>query len=186
MSHFTIHDTQSAPEGARALLQGAREKLGFVPNLYGLLAEAPKALEAYFKLSDLFGGTSLSSVEQQVVLLAVSVENECCFCVAAHSTIARHMVKVDSAAVDSLRNRRPLDDPRLEALSRFATAVTRARGEVRGEQLDAFMESGYTRRQVIEVVLGVTMKTLSNYSNHIFDTPVDEAFAGEAWEPAAK
>lgn len=186
MSEFKIHDTQSAPEEARSLLQGASEKLGFVPNLYGLLAEAPKALEAYFTLSDLFGETSLTPVEQQVVLLAVSVENECRFCVAAHSTIARHMVKVDSAAVDALRDQRRIDDPRLEALRRFTTAVTRERGAVRGAELDAFLQSGYTRQQVIEVVLGVTMKTLSNYSNHVFDTPVDDAFAGEAWAPAAK
>ena len=186
MSKFKIHDTQSAPEDARPLLDGAREKLGFVPNLYGLLAEAPKALEAYFKLSDLFGETSLTPVEQQVVLLAVSVENECRFCVAAHSTIARHMVKVDSAAVDALRDRQPIDDARLEALRRFATAVARERGEVRGAELEAFLDAGYTRQQVIEVVLGVTMKTLSNYSNHIFETPVDDAFASEAWDPAAK
>jgi uncharacterized peroxidase-related enzyme len=186
MSEFKIHDTQSAPEDARSLLQGASERLGFVPNLYGLLAEAPKVLEAYFTLSDLFGETSLTPFEQQVVLLAVSVENECRFCVAAHSTIARHMVKVDSAAVDALRDQRRIDDPRLEALRRFTTAVTRERGAVRGAELDAFLQSGYTRQQVIEVVLGVTMKTLSNYSNHVFDTPVDDAFASEAWAPAAK
>jgi uncharacterized peroxidase-related enzyme len=184
MSEFTLHTVETAPEAARQLLQGARDKLGFVPNLYASLAEAPAALSAYLTLSDLFGKTSLTPTEQQVVALSVSAENVCHYCMAAHSTIARHMVQVDGDIVDALRDGRALTDARLEVLRRYAEATVRNRGEVRGTALDAFLAAGFTRRQAIEVVLGVAMKTLSNYVNHLFETPVDAAFKAESWRPA--
>lgn len=180
---FSFHSVESAPEGARPLLQGAKAKLGFVPSLYAGLAESPSALGAYFDLADRFAASSLSPTEQQVVALAVSVANGCRFCVAAHSTIARHMVKVDSATVDALRHRQPIADARLQALRRFAERVVRDAGRVLGPELDAFLAAGYSPRQALDVVLGVSMKTLSNYANHLMQTPVDAAFASERWEP---
>jgi uncharacterized peroxidase-related enzyme len=184
MTHFTIHTAETAPDAARPLLQGARSKLGFVPNLYAALAESPAALSAYLTLSDLLGETSFTPTEQQVLALAVSAENQCGYCMAAHSTIARHMVQVPGAIVDALRDGRALEDSRLEALRRFAQTVVADRGEVRGRPLEAFLAAGFSHQQAIEVVLGVAMKTLSNYANHLFDTPVDAAFKGETWPPA--
>lgn len=184
MTNFSIHTVASAPEAARPLLQGAHSKLGFVPNLYGSLAEAPAALSAYLLLSDRLGESSLTPTEQQVVALAVSAENGCGYCMAAHSTIARHMVRVPGSTVDALRQGLPLTDARLEALRRYAEATVRRRGEVRGKELEAFLAAGFTRQNAIEVVLGVAMKTLSNYANHLFDTPVDGAFKAESWPPA--
>lgn len=184
MSDFTIHTLASAPEAARPLLQGASNKLGFVPNLYAALAESPAALSAYLLLADLLGETSLTPTEQQVLALAVSTENGCGYCVAAHSTIARHMVQVPGDIVDALRTGQAIPDDRLEALRRYAAATVRHRGEVHGKELDAFLAAGFSRQQAIEVVLGVAMKTLSNYANHLFDTPVDAAFKAETWPPA--
>jgi uncharacterized peroxidase-related enzyme len=181
MTDFKRHTPDSAPEPARPLLKGAQQQLGFVPNLYAHLAEAPAALSAYLELSDLLGDTSLSPTEQQLLALAISAENGCGYCMAAHSTIARHMVQVPSSIVDALRDGAALEEPRLEALRRFAAAVVRDRGEVRGKHLEAFLAAGYTRQQAIEVLLGVALKTLSNYANHLFDTAVDEAFKAEAW-----
>ena len=181
MSDFTLHTIESAPEASQSLLRGARSKLGFVPNLYATLAESPPALVAYLNLADLLSETALTPVEQQVLALAVSAENGCAYCVAAHSTLARHLVQVPGAIVDALRDGHALDDERLEALRRFAEAVVRERGEVRGEILSDFLAAGYTHRHVIEVVLGVAMKTLSNYANHLFETPVDAAFKAETW-----
>jgi len=183
MSSFVFHTPESAPEVSRALLQGAKDTLGFVPSLYAGLAESPAALGAYFDLSDRFSASGLSPTEQQVVALAVSVANGCRFCVAAHSTIARHMVKVDSATVDALRHCQPIPDEKLQALRRFVERVVRESGRVLGPELDAFLAAGYSPRQALDVVLGVSMKTLSNYANHLLQTPVDQAFAGERWEP---
>jgi uncharacterized peroxidase-related enzyme len=185
MTTFTTHTLESAPAAARPLLEAAKAKLGFIPNLYGNLAEAPAALQAYFDLSAHFDQTSFTPVERQVVLLAISTENNCEFCVAAHSVIARQMVKVPSAVVDALRASTPLPDARLQALAAFTRAVVRDRGFVTPAALGAFLKAGFTHRQVIEVVLGVSMKTLSNYVNHLTGTRTNSEFAAEAWKRAA-
>lgn len=185
MNQFTQHTIESAPREARQLLEGAKQKLGFVPNLYAHLAEAPAALEAYFSLSALLDKTSLTPAERQVVLLAASAENGCEFCVAAHSMIARNMVKVPGPVVDALRAQRQLPDARLDALATFTRKVVRQRGWVGGSDTDAFLAAGYTPRQALEVVLGVAMKTLSNYANHLTGTQTNPEFAGEFWKRAA-
>ncbi|TAN08234.1 MAG: carboxymuconolactone decarboxylase family protein [Rhodanobacteraceae bacterium] len=185
MSEFTLHTPDSAPEPARAILRDVQKKLGFVPNMYANLANAPATLEAYLGLSAQFDKTSFTPVERQVVILAVSVENGCEFCVAAHSLIARKMVKAPDAVVDALRNRTPLPDARLQALAVFARTMVKERGWVTGAPLEAFLKAGFTHQQALEVVLGVTMKTLSNYSNHLMGTTTNAEFSSEAWKRPA-
>ncbi len=120
-----------------------------------------------------------------MILLTISVENGCEFCVAAHSMIARKIVKIPDAVVDALRNRATVPDTRLQALSSFARCMVKERGWVTGAPLDAFFEAGFTRQQALEVVLGVTMKTLSNYANHLTETQTNVEFSDEAWQRAA-
>lgn len=182
MSQFNIHSIEQAPAAARPLLEGAQQKFGFIPNLLGSFAESPATLQAYLELGALMGKTALTPVEQQIVLLAASAENHCTYCVAAHSVIAKQMVKADAAIVDALRELQPLPDRKLEALAVFTRAVVKQRGHVDGEVLDDFIGAGYSRAQVLDVVLGVTMKTLSNYANHIMHTPLDVQFQAEAWD----
>ena len=98
---FIFHSAESAPEGSKAILDSARKKMGFVPNLYAGLAESPEILKAYVAISETFNKTSLTAREQQVVLLAVSVENGCEFCVGAHSVMARNMARVPGDVVDA-------------------------------------------------------------------------------------
>ena len=181
MSRFPLHTTDSAPEDARALLKGAQQKLGFVPNLYGHLAEAPAALEAYFDLSALFDKTSFTPVERQVVLLATSVANGCEFCVAAHSMIALKMAGAAAEVVDALRGEATIPDKRLDELAAFTRTVVSQRGWVPEGELDRFLAAGFTKQQAIEVVLGVAMKTLSNYTNHITGTATNPEFGDFAW-----
>lgn len=185
MTRFTTHTLESTPAAARPLLAAAKAKLGFIPNLYGNLAEAPAALQAYFDLSAQFDKTSFTPVERQVVLLAISTENNCEFCVAAHSLIARQVAKIPDAVVDALRASTPLPDARLQALAEFTRAVVRERGFVSSTVLDAVIKAGFTHRQVLEVVLGVAMKTLSNYANHLTETKTNPEFAAEAWKRVA-
>lgn len=182
MSTFTLHTVDSAPDGAKPLLEQAAKSLGFVPNLYAGLAESPAALKAYFDLGAALAKTQLTPVEQQVVLLTVSAENACTYCVAAHSTIARNMVKVDADILEALRRQRPLPDPKLDALARFTRQIVQQRGWLDDASVQAFLDAGYSRANVLDVVLGVSMKTLSNYANHLLCTPLDNAFAAERWE----
>lgn len=177
---FVVHDQTSAPaEVAPALAQAAR-RYGFVPNLYGVMAESPQTFNAYRAISEQFHASSLPADAQQVVLLTVSRDNGCEYCVAVHSTVA-FASGIDRAVVEAIRQDKPIDDPRLEAVRRLAQAVVQRRGWVPDEELEGFLAAGYTRRHVLDVFTGVAMKTLSNYVNHVAHTPLDDAFAAQAW-----
>lgn len=123
-------------------------------------------------------------MEQQVVLIATSAENRCEYCVAVHSAVAG-MVAMPAEALAALRTGRDPEDPRLGALARFARHVVDERGWVDVGELDAFLAAGFTEGQVLEVVTGVALKTLSNYANHIAGTPLDAAFASQRWTAGA-
>lgn len=177
---YKTYAVEDAPADAKELLAAAKMKYGFVPNLLGTMAEAPALLKAYMTLSGIFEESSLDASERQVVLLAVSRENGCEYCVAAHTVIAG-MQKVPADVVAAVRSGGPIGDPKLEALHAFAAAVAGSRGRPGEAQTRAFLAAGYDKRQVLEVVLGVGLKTLSNYTNHIAGTPLDGAFGPAAW-----
>lgn len=90
----------------------------------------------------------------------------------------------DSA--DALRNETPLPNDRLEALRTFTLNVVRNRGNVSDDAVQAFLDAGFNQRQILEVILGVSMKVMSNYTNHLANTPVDSVFAKYAWAPVDK
>ncbi len=171
-----------APEASCAPLKAATAKYGFTPNLLAKMANAPSVLKAYIQLNGLLEQTSLTPTERQTVLLTVSRENDCRYCVAAHSVIAS-MQNVEDNVIDSIREGRPIGDEKLEALSRFTSEVVTTRGWPSDQAKQALEDAGYTAAQALEVVLGVTVKTLSNYVNHLADTELDDAFAAKAGEP---
>lgn len=178
--NLPVHTSQSAPAGSRPLLDAAKKNFGFVPNLLGMMSSAPALLEGYLALSGIFDKTSLSPTERQIVLLAVSYENRCDYCMAAHTAIAG-MQKVDPNVIGSLREGQPIRDSKLQALRAFTVEVVHKRGWPSNDTLAGFLAAGYSQTQALEVVLGVGVKTLSNYANHLASTPLDEAFAPAKW-----
>lgn len=180
MSDFKIHTTETAPEGSKEILVGAQKSLGFIPNLYSIMAEAPATLKAYNGLSDNFEKSSLSPTEKQIVLLSTSYVNECNYCVAVHSTVAQ-MQKIDRSVVDSIRNGSPITDAKLESLKKFTNLVVEKRGWVDQQEIEDFLSAGYSKAQLLEVIVGIAQKTLSNYINHIVKTPLDDAFEPNKW-----
>lgn len=180
---YRIHTPETAPEGARESLTAAKKAFGFCPHLLGVMAEAPALLKAYLTVSRLFEETSFTPAERQVVLLTVSYENGCEYCVAAHTVIAK-MQQVPPQVVAAIREGAPIADGKLEALRRYTAALVQTRGWPSPQDTGAFLDAGYTPANALEVVLGVGQKTLSNYTNHIAATPLDQAFAGAAWSKA--
>jgi uncharacterized peroxidase-related enzyme len=181
-SMFEPHTPETAPAESKRALESAREKLGFVPHLFGVFAEAPAVLRAYQALGEAFESTSLNATERQVVLLTTSFENGCEYCMAVHSTLAREQ-KVPGEVVEALREGRPIPDHRLRALSTFVKKVVHQRGTVGEADVEKLIRADYTPAQVLEVLVGISMKTLSNYANHIAHTPLDQAFEGQRWSP---
>jgi uncharacterized peroxidase-related enzyme len=183
MSKFTVHTESSAPEESRAILAGTREMIGFVPNLFGVFAESPAMLEAYTTLSGLFDKCSLGPVERQVVLLTASHANSCRYCMAAHSGLAM-MAGMPESVLQLLRSGFPLPDEKLDALATYTRRLVEKQGMVHEAETEAFIDVGFTRAQVLEVILGVALKTMSNYTNHLAETPLDGAFSALVWEPS--
>lgn len=178
---FTVHTPTSAPEASQALLSQVAGIYGFTPNLYGVFAESPVALSTYLAVLDLLKAhSSLTPQQQQIVMLAVSRTNGCGYCVAAHSAVAG-MTEVPGETVCALRDGNEPDSPGDAALVRFANAALEHRGWIPEEEQAAFLAAGFTTRDVLDVLTIVGLKTLSNYTNHLAGTPLDDAFGRQAW-----
>lgn len=180
--NFTIYNTDNAPEESKTLLNAAKENFGFVPNLLGEFAEAPAVLEGYLKLNEIVGKTSFSAKEQQLAILTVSIENECHYCSAIHSTILKNQLNVDEEIVDAVRNGEPVPNEKYNALVSYVQTVVNKHGFVDDSEIESFINAGYSKQNVLEVNLIAALKTISNYTNHIADTPLDEAFEAEKIE----
>lgn len=185
MTDFPYHTLESAPAAARPILEAAQQAYGMLPNLYRKLAESPALVEGYWELGKIFANSSLTAEEQQVVLLATSTLNGCTYCVGAHSAIA-DMMNIPGAVTDAIRNGTPIDNARLEALRRFTQIIVGQRGWISGADMQGFLAAGYTQAQALDVILGVGLKTMSNYANHIMQTELDKAFLGRIWESGSK
>ncbi|SDR92813.1 alkylhydroperoxidase AhpD family core domain-containing protein [Polaribacter sp. KT25b] len=180
MTTLKIHNIESAPEESKSLLENSQKAYGMIPGLHGVLAGSPQILQAYQTLHELFTQSSFNEEELTVVWQAINVEHACHYCVPAHTGIA-HMMKVDAAITEALRNETPLTDSKLEALRTMTLSVVRNRGNVSQEDLNAFYAAGYEEKHVLDIILGLSQKTISNYTNHIANTPVDAAFSKFAW-----
>ncbi|MDF9799320.1 alkylhydroperoxidase family enzyme [Catalinimonas alkaloidigena] len=177
---LTIHSIESAPEKSKALLQKSNNAYGYVPNLHGVLAEAPGLLEAYQNIHELFANSSFDKDELTVVWQTINVEHECHYCVPAHTAIAKAM-KVDDAITEALRNNTKLPSEKLEALRTMTLAMVRNRGNVSQDEMAMFYDAGFNQRQLLEIILGLAQKTISNYTNHIAETPLDKGAEKYAW-----
>jgi uncharacterized peroxidase-related enzyme len=182
MNDFQTLTIETAPESSKPFLEGAKNAYGFVPNLLGTMAQAPALLEGYMTLAGIFDKTDLSETERQIILMTNNRLNGCTYCMAAHTTISQ-MAKVPADVIEALRNNTPIANPKLEALRAFATIINETRGWPSNEQVDAFLASGYSRQTVLEVIIGTSLKVMSNYTNHIAETKVDDAFVSNTWAP---
>jgi uncharacterized peroxidase-related enzyme len=180
MTTFPVHSSETAPEGSKPILAAAQKKFGFVPNLIRVMAEAPAAAEAYTTVMDIFESSSLSDAEKQTVLLSVSFANGCEYCMAAHSMVAG-MKNVPAEIIEALRSGTTLPDTKLDALAVLTRSIVETRGWPTEAAKEAFFAAGYGASAYLEVLVGVTVKTLSNYVNHAADTPLDTAFEAAKW-----
>ncbi len=182
MSRFPLHTAETAPD-AESLISDAQKAFGFLPNLLAVMAEAPALLEGYMTLAAIFDKSDLSPTERQIVLMVNNRLNGCTYCMAAHSGIAKAQ-GVPDEVIETLRDGTELSDTKLEALRLFAVKINESRGWPEQSDIDALLAAGYTSRTVLEVILGTAVKVMSNYTNHIASTPLDDAFAAVEWTTA--
>lgn len=177
---FQIFNEKTAPEASRGMLKSTMQDFGMIPNLEGVMSAAPALLSTYVQGWDAFKSSSLNPVEQQVVYMTVNFENNCEYCVPWHTKLAMQE-NLPEEEIDCLRNGRELKDEKLNVLHKFTKTMVRTRGSISPADLDAFLATGYSEQQALEVVLGVAIKVMSNYTNALAQTPLDDEVKSLVW-----
>lgn len=175
MPTFTIHSIETAPEAVKDTLRTVEaDNNGYIPNLIGLLANAPTALETYRTVGAINRRNSLTPTEREVVQITAAVTNGCAFCVAGHTAFSIKQIQMAPDLLEALRNAAPIDEnPKLDTLAKFTIAVINTKGRVGEEAFADFLEAGYTHENALDVILGVSLATLYNYANNLADTPIN-------------
>ena len=177
---FPSLEGDQVPAGSRPFLEKVKKSFGFIPNLFAAFSNSPTLLEGYLGLDASYSKGTLSAAERQLVLLTASVVNECAYCTAAHGTIAKGMLKVPADIVAAVRAGQPVADARLNALVNLTRDLVQSRGHVAPAVIQSFLDAGYRNAQVGEVLIGVALKTISNYTHHLSPVEIDSAFKAEA------
>jgi len=180
MTRFQLHTKETAPEDGRALIERAEKSYGFVPNLIAGMVEAPATTEAYMALSKAVMKMSFTPAERHVVWFTINAYHNCTYCMAGHTRLARGE-KIPQDVIDAARNNTPFADDRLNVLRDFTMKMVVQRGWVDEAALDAFMAAGFTKQKVIEIVGVIAHKVISNYTNHLVETPLDPHSEQHEW-----
>ncbi|MFQ6021454.1 MAG: carboxymuconolactone decarboxylase family protein [Acidiferrobacterales bacterium] len=178
---FPIHSPKTAPEASKRFLERTQKNFGMIPNLEGVMASAPALLQSYVSLEEIFDETSLTPIERQVVYQTANLENTCEYCVPWH-TLLSEQAGMSHDDIQALRDGMPLTDTKPDALRMFTRELILQRGKVSKSALQAFFNAGFTEQQALEVILGIAIKTMSNYTNSIAGTPLDNAVKNKAWQ----
>ncbi|MDO8438571.1 MAG: carboxymuconolactone decarboxylase family protein [Nitrosomonadaceae bacterium] len=173
---------ESGSPKVKEVLETALKQTGFIPNMYSYMANAPGLLNTYlFGYNQFRNETGFSPIEQEVVLLTISRENGCHYCVAAHSVVAAKFSKVPEEVTGAIRNSAAIPDAKLNALSEFTKTLLNTRGHPEKSDLETFLAAGYAEQNVLDILLAISVKIISNYANHLFDTPLDDMFKSREW-----
>ncbi len=172
-----------ASETQKELLTITRKEYKMIPNMYRAMANQPALMKSYM---DAYKGfrtqSNFSSVEQEVVFLTISVENNCSYCMAAHSIIADLVSKVPPNITDAIRTGAEIPDAKLKSLQEFTSIMLNKRGNPSEEDVRLFFENGYNEKHILDIILAISIKTISNYTNHIFHTEIDSVFKIREWK----
>jgi len=182
MAHLNLENSSTSPL-TNEILETTKKSMGFAPNMYLTMGANSALLDAYTHSYKSFRANSgFSPIEQEVVFLSVAYENNCEYCMAAHSFVGDMMTKVPTEVTDAIRDGKEIPNTKLAALSKLTRSLTVTRGNVSQDEIDEFLEAGYSESHVLGIIAGIAVKTMSNYANHITNPKIDEAFEGRVWK----
>lgn len=184
MSRFPEYTIESAPAGSRRFMIATQNHLGYLPAATARWAASPHLLEAFGRVLAIFENATLDPVAREVVVMTIATRNGCHICVAMHTARLTEL-GASSDVITVLRDATVLADPRLDALRVFTLRVLDTAGDVGDDALAAFLASGYTRQNALEVVLGIGTYTMSTLANRLIDAPLDDQLSAFAWHTAA-
>jgi len=166
MQPFTHYTKDDAPEPSQQLLADIESSYGFIPDLFHYMAAAPIAIKAYQQLDALLSESSLTERQKQLALLTASSENNCNFCKVAHHVMAKQ-AGVDAATITAIKDGEAPAASIDKVLVALVRSLVRHRGRLSEQVQEDFIAEGYRQQQILELVVAVTLKTLSNYCNHL-------------------
>lgn len=175
MTKFDVHTAKTAPEKSREILKVWQDKVGFVPNILGVIGESPALLKGYSDLFSAVERSSFSPTEVEIIHMTVSSMNNSPYCIAARTTWGEK-AGVPKEVLNSLRKEQPLKDSKLEALRIFVRSMMKKMGRADERDLEVFYKAGYSKAQVLEVILILSLNTITNYVNHIASPVLDKTF----------
>jgi AhpD family alkylhydroperoxidase len=170
MATITVPTREEVSASNQALFDDLKKGLGKVPNLYATFALSETALATYLALQN--AKSSVSGKAREVVNLVVSQVNECEYCLAAHTMLGK-MIGFSAEQIIEIRHGHASFDPALDALARLTKGITQSRGHVDQALVEAFFAAGWTKENLVDAIVVIGDKTVSNYLHSTTKIPVD-------------
>lgn len=180
MSTFQVHAIDSAPERSRPVLRQLQETFGIVPNIAGAMAESPVLIGAFINLFQKVHSGTFTEAQIQTLLLTNAVTNACSWAVAFHTALALNE-GLTPADVEAIREGRAPADRQHAALSTLAKTAIEKRGHLDDEDVNRFLDAGFRRDQVLEVLAATAASAITNYVGSITQPPLEAQFQVHAW-----
>ncbi len=175
---FKMDELADEPAEVKEVFDWYKENFGFVPNLTKVLSAAPAALRAYWLTQlELAKNGLLTPAEHNIIQMTTAVVNKCKYCTAGHQMAGAQFFGSEEADLEAIRNEGIIPTEKFDALRSFALEVYRGKGRISDKVLEDFFSAGYTRPQAIEVITNIGVKVMSNFTNQLAMTEVDEPFA---------
>jgi uncharacterized peroxidase-related enzyme len=177
MAWLTLQDPESASGEMKLVFDKVKEKAGKVINIFRAMGNAPNVLRAFLSLHGELGTGNLDAAMREKIALACGEENECPYCLAAHTALAG----MQGVPADEMLTARKFeaDDPKEAAALVFTRELLRTKGHPKQSDVQALKDAGFTERQIVELVAVVCMNIFTNYFNHVADTDIDFPAAPE-------
>jgi alkylhydroperoxidase family enzyme len=180
MSQFPVFTIESAPEASRPSLREVQVRFGGIPNLAGAMSMSPVLIKAFVPLFDQVHGGSFTEAQIQTVLLTDAVTNASSWAVALHTALGLK-AGVDRKDIEAIRTGRLPSDGKLAALSTLARTMIEKRGKISEQDAQRFMDAGFSKELLLEVITIVAASTITNYTGSVTQPPVEEWLKPHAW-----
>jgi len=184
LNGYQIHSRDTAPADAQPALAQVQANLNFIPNALAAMAESPVTLSSYLQQGAQLQQTSFTDTERHLLYLTVTQEFDSPYCVSAHTAFAK-MDGIPDDLIQALRAGRALSDPRLEALRQFSKKMAQTNCNVSKQDVQTFLAHGYSRSQILELILLMSNKILGAFCIRIMGVDLDEALQPLKWYSAA-
>jgi alkylhydroperoxidase family enzyme len=180
MEKFSVYTIDSAPEASKASLREVQGRFGAVPNLAGAMALSPVLIKSFVPIFDQVHGGSFSEQQIQTVLLTDAVTNVSTWAVALHTALGLK-AGISAADVEAIRSGGLPSDKKLSALSKLARTLIEKRGRLDDQDVGRFLDAGFSRELLLEVITIVAASTITNYTGSVTKPPLEDWLQVHAW-----